>query len=169
MRHGLPPTGPLRCTVGGMRYQIHTQIDTDFQMFLTFFFFLSKLFVDSDLISGFHSGEGEGVIHHFICISICVQTNCICKISGKEHVGVQGITMPDPTATWYQHNLANKLNKKKLNNYFAAIFFLYVSSFQSQIFFDGYKRIQCPLHHQHCIFEGAVAMCHLSGKWLVDC
>lgn len=113
-------------------------------------------------------GEGEGVIHHFICISICVETNWICKTSGKEHVGVQGITMSDPTATWYQHNLANKLNKKKLN-YFAAVFFNYISSFQSQIFFDGYKRIQCPLHHQHCIFEGAVAKWHLSGKWLVNC
>ena len=33
MRHGLPPAGPLRCTVGGMWYQIHTQIDTDFQIF----------------------------------------------------------------------------------------------------------------------------------------
>ena len=52
----MPPAGPLRCTVGGMWYQIHTQIDADFQIFLTFFFFLSKLFVASDLISGFHSG-----------------------------------------------------------------------------------------------------------------
>ena len=94
----MPPSGPSRCRVGGMWYQIHTQIDADFQICSTFFFFLSKLFVDSDLISGFRFGRG-GVIQYFIFISICVETNCICKISGKEHIGVQGITMPDPNAT----------------------------------------------------------------------
>ena len=44
-RHGVPPAGPSRCSVGGMWYKIHTQINADFQIFLTFFLSLSPNFV----------------------------------------------------------------------------------------------------------------------------